>query len=60
MKQAITRREMFRQTGRAALAAASFGPFIRTGRAAETRRPNFLFLLTDDQSYARTRTPSVS
>ena len=43
MKNTLTRRAM--------LAAAAVGPFIRTSRAA-ARRPNFLFLLTDDQSYA--------
>jgi arylsulfatase A-like enzyme len=41
----LTRRQM--------LAATAFGPFIRTSRAAD-RRPNFLFLLTDDQSYRTT------
>jgi len=30
---------------------AAFGPFLRTSRAAAAARPNFLFLLTDDQSY---------
>src|SRR5205807_408175 len=38
-------------TRRQLLTAAAVGPFIRTARAAD-RRPNFLFLLTDDQSYA--------
>jgi arylsulfatase A-like enzyme len=38
-------------TRRQLLTAAASGPFIRTARAAG-RRPNFLFLLTDDQSYA--------
>ncbi len=56
--QRITRRTMLRNT---ALAAASIGPFVHTGRGAAQRppgadapgrRPNFLFLLTDDQSYA--------
>ncbi len=51
MKQAITRRELLRQASRAALATASAGPFFHVAHAAE-RRPNFLFLLTDDQSYA--------
>ena len=40
-------------TRRQLLTAAAFGPFIRISRAAD-RRPNFLFLLTDDQSYATT------
>ncbi|MEK7406112.1 MAG: sulfatase [Acidobacteriota bacterium] len=40
----LTRREL--------LGGAATGPFIRTARAAAARRPNFLFLLTDDQSYA--------
>jgi len=44
MKNTISRRQL--------LGAAAFGPFIRTSRAAAGRRPNFLFLLTDDQSYA--------
>jgi N-acetylglucosamine-6-sulfatase len=35
------------------IAAAAAAPFIHTSRAA-VRRPNFLFLLTDDQSYAST------
>jgi N-acetylglucosamine-6-sulfatase len=34
------------------VAGAALGPFIRTARAAAASRPNFLFLLTDDQSYA--------
>jgi arylsulfatase A-like enzyme len=37
-------------TRRQLLTAAATGPFMRTARAAD-RRPNFLFLLTDDQSY---------
>ncbi len=45
MSQLITRRQ--------AIAAAAAAPFIRTSRAAGTR-PNFLFLLTDDQSFAST------
>jgi N-acetylglucosamine-6-sulfatase len=32
--------------------AAAAGPFVHTARAQARRRPNFLFLLTDDQSYA--------
>jgi arylsulfatase A-like enzyme len=39
-------------TRRGFLGAAATGPFIRTSRAATARRPNFLFLLTDDQSYS--------
>jgi arylsulfatase A-like enzyme len=39
-------------TRRHFLTAAAFGPFIRTSRAAAAERPSFLFLLTDDQSYA--------
>ncbi|MBI3697516.1 MAG: sulfatase [Acidobacteria bacterium] len=31
---------------------SAIGPFFHVLRAAEARRPNFLFLLTDDQSYA--------
>ncbi len=31
---------------------AAAGPFFQAARAPETRRPNFLFLLTDDESYA--------
>ncbi|MFB3827081.1 MAG: sulfatase [Bryobacteraceae bacterium] len=38
-------------TRRSFLASAAGGPFLRTARAAG-RRPNVLFLLTDDQSYA--------
>ena len=38
---------------RRAFTAALAGPLIRTSRAA-TRRPNFLFLLTDDQSFHTT------
>ncbi|MGH9719583.1 MAG: sulfatase family protein [Bryobacteraceae bacterium] len=38
-------------TRRQILTAAAFGPFVIRSRAQE-RRPNFLFLLTDDQSYA--------
>ncbi|MBL8231658.1 MAG: sulfatase-like hydrolase/transferase, partial [Bryobacterales bacterium] len=38
-------------TRRAAIGALSAGPFVHTARGAG-RRPNFLFLLTDDQSYA--------
>ena len=45
MSQLITRRQL--------LATVSAAPFIRTSHAAG-RRPNFLFLLTDDQSYATT------
>ncbi len=41
------------QTRRELLIAAATAPFIRTSAAAG-RRPNFLFLLTDDQSYATT------
>ena len=33
------------------LSAAAAGPFIHTTCAADAKRPNFLFLLTDDQSY---------
>lgn len=44
MPAQLTRRSLF---------AAAAGPFIQTSRAA-ARRPNFLFLLTDDQSYATT------
>jgi N-acetylglucosamine-6-sulfatase len=51
MANATTRRELLRCGGQA-LALASLGPFFHTGRAGELRRPNFLFLLTDDQSYA--------
>ncbi len=55
----LTRRDLFR--------AAAVGPFILTSRTAEARRPNFLFLLTDDQSYRTLsltgspfmRTPSI-
>ncbi len=43
MPAQITRRNL--------LSAAALGPFLRTSRAA-TKQPNFLFLLTDDQSYA--------
>jgi N-sulfoglucosamine sulfohydrolase len=35
------------------ITGAAAAPFLRTARAAG-RRPNFLFLLTDDQSYAST------
>ena len=42
MSKLLTRRRM--------VASALAAPFLRTSRAAE-RRPNFLFLLTDDQSY---------
>ncbi len=42
MPSTLTRRQL--------LAAA--GPFFHTLRPPEVRRPNFLFLLTDDQSYA--------
>ncbi len=45
MSQLLSRRQV--------IAAAAAAPFIRTSRAAG-RRPNFLFLLTDDQSYAST------
>jgi arylsulfatase A-like enzyme len=45
MSHLISRRQL--------IAAAAAAPFIRTSRAAG-RRPNFLFLLTDDQSYAST------
>ncbi|MBI4876273.1 MAG: sulfatase [Acidobacteria bacterium] len=45
MNPLLTRRQL--------MAAAATAPFIRTSRAAG-RRPNFLFLLTDDQSYAST------
>ena len=38
-------------TRRQILGAAA-GPFFHTVRAADVRRPNFLFLLTDDHSYA--------
>ena len=55
----LTRRDLFR--------AAAVGPFVLTSRAAAARRPNFLFLLTDDQSYRTLgltgspfmRTPSI-
>ncbi len=43
MANTVTRRQL--------LSVAAFGPFIHTSRAAQ-RRPNFLFLLTDDQSYS--------
>jgi N-acetylglucosamine-6-sulfatase len=43
MTQVFTRRQL--------LKAAAAGPFIQTSRSAN-RKPNFLFLLTDDQSYA--------
>ncbi len=42
MSVQVTRRRM--------MASALAAPFLRTSSAAE-RRPNFLFLLTDDQSY---------
>lgn len=42
----LTRRTLLTQT-----AALASGPFIHKARAADARRPNFLFLLTDDQSY---------
>jgi len=45
MANPITRRRLL-------TLGAAFGPFIRTSRAAAARGPNFLFLLTDDQSYA--------
>lgn len=45
MPRQMTRRNLL------ALGAA-FGPFLHTSRAAAASRPNFLFLLTDDQSYA--------
>ncbi len=38
-------------TRRQVLLGTAAGPFFHAARAAE-RRPNFLFLLTDDQSYA--------
>jgi N-acetylglucosamine-6-sulfatase len=38
-------------TRRNFLKAATGGPFIQTSRAA-SRRPNFVFMLTDDQSYS--------
>lgn len=43
MPQTLTRRAMI---------GAAVGPWILTSRAATARRPNLLFLLTDDQSYA--------
>ncbi|HET8549994.1 MAG TPA: sulfatase [Bryobacteraceae bacterium] len=46
MSMRFTRREIL---GQAALLAS--GPFLHTSRAAYARRPNFIFLLTDDQSY---------
>jgi hypothetical protein len=49
MSNTITRRRLLGQAGPVALGAA-FGPFIRTAPAADLPRPNFLFLLTDDQS----------
>jgi N-acetylglucosamine-6-sulfatase len=42
---------MAMMTRRRALSLAA-GPFFHAVRAADVRRPNFLFLLTDDQSYA--------
>ncbi len=51
MSNTITRRRLLGQAGPVALGAA-FGPLIRTAPAADLLRPNFLFLLTDDQSYA--------
>ena len=39
-------------TRRTAIGALGLGPFIKTSRAAAGVRPNFLFLLTDDQSYS--------
>jgi arylsulfatase A-like enzyme len=51
MPNPITRRRILSQAGGLAVGAA-FGPFIHRGRAAEFPRPNFIFLLTDDQSYA--------
>ena len=51
MSNTITRRRLLGQAGPVALGAA-FGPLIRTAPAADLPRPNFLFLLTDDQSYA--------
>jgi len=48
MPESFTRRRILRGL---ALGAAC-GPFIRASRAAAAGRANFLFLLTDDQSYA--------
>ncbi len=45
MSQLLSRRQV--------LTGAAAAPFIQTSRAAG-KRPNFLFLLTDDQSYAST------
>ena len=45
MNEILSRRQV--------ITAAAAAPFIRTSRAAGTR-PNFLFLLTDDQSYRST------
>ncbi len=46
-EQQVTRRDWLARTG-----ALACGPLLGTGQAAATRRPNFIFLLTDDQSYA--------
>lgn len=49
MPGSLTRRDFVRGTA----VSASLGPFFHTTRAlGDARRPNFLFLLTDDQSYA--------
>ena len=45
MSQLLSRRQV--------IAGAAAAPFLRTSRAAG-KSPNFLFLLTDDQSYAST------
>lgn len=46
MSTTLTRRRVLGQG-----VALATGPFIHTSLAANARRPNFLFLLTDDQSY---------
>ncbi len=52
MAEPITRRQLFRKAARTAAGTMALGPFFHFGRAGQVRRPNFLFLLTDDQSYA--------
>jgi len=50
MSVSLTRRQLLARAGGLTLGAAA-GPWFQTARAA-VPRPNFLFLLTDDQSYA--------
>ena len=51
MPDSLTRRRFLGRARNLGVGAA-LGPFFHPLRAAEVRRPNFLFLLTDDQSYA--------